>query len=116
MLDQDDLPAWNADPGVGKFLEFRVQTYSGQDLSMNPADYVPGGLPMIPLNIHSQPDGDLPAGLENVRHRTFEFGRGGTNEAPWVVVTDGNLFLPPRIPMPRSGTTRIPGGFRRPRS
>ena len=91
MLDNDDLPVWSADPGVGKFLEFRVVAYSGTDPSMNPVDYIPGGLSMIPLKVHSQPDGDLPPGLENVRHRTFEFTRGPNGESPWVVVTDNNL-------------------------
>ena len=34
-------PRWaKGDPGVGKFLEFRVQAYSGTDLSMNPDDYI----------------------------------------------------------------------------
>jgi len=91
VLDNDDLPVWSADPGVGKFLEFRVVAYSGTDTSMNPVSYIPGGLSMIPLKVHSQPDGDLPPGLENVRHRTFEFTRGPNGESPWVVVTDNNL-------------------------
>ena len=38
------------DPGVGKFLEFQVQNYTGTDLSMNPVDYEEGKKQMIPLN------------------------------------------------------------------
>ena len=36
----------NMDPAVGKFLEFRVHALppGAVDTSMNPADYVPGGL------------------------------------------------------------------------
>ncbi len=83
-------PKWiNGDPTVGKFLELRVQAYSGTDLSMNPAEYEPGGKVMIPLPI----DRNDPA-LAQARHRTFEFGRGsGTDEAPWTIKTDGGSGL-----------------------
>ncbi len=59
----------NGDPGVGKFLEFRVKSYNGTDLSMNPADYVEGKKQMIPLNRPTAQE------LQAAVHRTFEFGR-----------------------------------------
>ena len=96
------------DPGIGKFLEFRVQAYTGTDLSMNPAEYqetintttttidpktkkpvtttvaVPGKQ-MIPLNKPTT------AELNAAVHRTFEFGRSnGTDLAPWTIKTDGS--------------------------
>jgi len=89
--DNDGQPdRWvGGDPGVGKFLEFRVKAYAGEDLSMNPADFEPGKKKMIPLTI----DRDDPADqvkLANARHRTFEFVRAaGTDEAPWTIKTDG---------------------------
>ncbi len=76
------------DPGVGKFLEFRVKTYAGQDLSMNPADYVDGGKTMIPL------PGFTKAELQNARHRTFEFVNiVSTDNKPWAIKTDGGEGL-----------------------
>ena len=78
----------DGDPCVGKFLEFRVQAYSGQDLSMNPADYVAGGRKMIPLPRASA------AELAAATHRTFEFGRsGGTDNKPWTIKVDGGEGL-----------------------
>ncbi len=83
---------WTEDPTVKKFLEFRVQPYSGTDLSMNPADYEVGGKTMIPLVQFTQ------AELDNAVHRTFHFGRGGTpgiasdlRPTPWGIVTDGEI-------------------------
>ena len=74
----------DGDPCVGKFMEFRVQAYSGQDRSMNPADFTAGRRKMIPLPRPSASE------LANARHRTFEFGRSsGTDEAPWTIKTDG---------------------------
>lgn len=84
------------DPAVTRFLEFRVHSYSGTDLSMNPAEYVAGnGLgpngtdkKMIPLPTFTQTE------LENAIHRTFEFGRSsGTDSAPWTIKTDGGSGL-----------------------
>ncbi|NIO17054.1 MAG: multicopper oxidase domain-containing protein [Deltaproteobacteria bacterium] len=89
--DGDGVPdRWvDGDPAVGKFLEFRVYPYSGNDPSMDPGEYEPGGKKMIPLTI----DRDDPADqvkLAAARHRTFEFGRSsGTDEAPWTIKTDG---------------------------
>jgi hypothetical protein len=70
-------------------MEFRVQSYSGKDLSMDPSNYVPGKQVMVPLTIHRDNPADQ-LKLANARHRTFEFGRsGGTDAAPWTVKTDG---------------------------
>ena len=85
MIDGND---WSEDPAVGKFLEFRVQAYSGTDLSMNPADYEVGKKMMIPLVEFT--DAELAA----AKHRTFKFGRGGGNNSdgnpiPWTISTDG---------------------------
>ena len=96
----------NGDPVVGKFLEFRVQPYSGTDYSMNPADYqeaittttttivkgkpvvtttsVPGKQ-MIPLNKPTK------AELTVAVHRTFDFGKSnGTDTSPWTIKTDSS--------------------------
>jgi FtsP/CotA-like multicopper oxidase with cupredoxin domain len=76
--------AYQGDPAVGKFLEFRVKSHAGVDSSMNPADYVEGGKKMIPL------PGFTATELANARHRTFEFGRSsGTDTTPWTIKTDG---------------------------
>ena len=83
--------AWlNADPAVGKFLELRVQAYSGKDLSMDPADYVAGRKTMIPLKLHRDNAADM-ARLASARHHTFEFGRSdGTDDKPWTIKSDGS--------------------------
>ncbi|MEN8207506.1 MAG: multicopper oxidase domain-containing protein, partial [Pseudomonadota bacterium] len=73
----------NGDPIVGKFLEFRVAEYDGEDLSMDPAEYVEGGKQMIPLRMPTE------AELANALHRSFEFERQPTDEKPWVIETDG---------------------------
>jgi len=74
----------NGDPCVTKFLEFRVQPYSGTDRSMNPAEFVAGKKTMIPLPRASA------AELAAATHRTFDFGRsGGTDATPWTIKTDG---------------------------
>ena len=74
------------DPCVGKFLELRVQPYTGVDLSMNPAEYVEGGKKMIPLPRPSA------AELANATHRTFTFGKSnGTDSQPWTIKTDGGI-------------------------
>lgn len=73
----------DGDPVVGKFMELRVRKYRGRDMSMDPADYVAGKKKMIPLNRPSEEE------LANALHRTFEFERQATDEAPWVIETDG---------------------------
>jgi manganese oxidase len=90
-MDNDGVPDhWiNGDPCVGKFLELRVQAYTGTDLSMDPADYVAGKKIMIPLKLHADDPADQPK-LAAARHRTFTFGRSnGTDKAPWTIKTDG---------------------------
>ncbi len=78
----------SGDPVVGKFMEFRVQNYTGVDYSMNPADYVEGLKQMIPLNRPTA------AELSAATHRTFEFGRAnGTDAKPWTIKTDGGAGL-----------------------
>jgi len=85
------------DPVVGKFLQLVVQPYSGQDVSMNPADYEPAkpgkpvGKMMIPLTL-DRDDPTVQARLQQARHREFIFGRSdGTDEAPWTIKTDGSV-------------------------
>jgi FtsP/CotA-like multicopper oxidase with cupredoxin domain len=91
----------NGDPGVGKFMELRVKAYAGTDLSMDPVNYEPGNLDMIPLPIVR--------GLRTVDttvngvpvatavHHTFEFvhsgGQGGHGATPWLVKADGGSGL-----------------------
>ncbi len=94
--DGDGLPdEWRrGDPAVGKFLEFRVHAYAGTDLSMDPADFIPGRKKMIPLGFNRDDPADI-AKLANLRHRTFEFVRSsGTDESPWTIKTDGGGGLP----------------------
>ncbi|HXE97970.1 MAG TPA: multicopper oxidase domain-containing protein [Dongiaceae bacterium] len=111
---QDDR--WTGgDPGVGKFLEFRVTAYTGQDLAMNPADFEPGKKTMIPLTIHRDDPVDQ-ARLAKARHRTFTFGRANpTDEAPWTINTDGTGGFPmdPRriSAAPRLSTGPTQAGF-----
>ena len=83
---------WSDDPTATRFLEFRVQPYSGTDLSMNPADYEVGGKKMIPLVQFTQ------AELDGAIHRTFDFGRDGFpgnatdgRPTPWGIITDDEL-------------------------
>ena len=96
----------SGDPGVGKVLEFRVGGYDGNDTSMNPIDYEPGKLSMIPLPRITA------AEVANARHRTFEFGRsGGTDSMPWTIKTDGGQGYsmdPNRVSAaPEEGTLEI---------
>ena len=80
----------SSDPGVGKFLEFRVAAAlpGAQDLSMNPADYEEGKLTMISRPVITAEE------LANARHRSFIFGHSnGTDEKPWTIKTDGGRGL-----------------------
>jgi len=93
----------NGDPGVGKFLEFRVKAYTGTDLAMDPAAFEPGKLAMIPLTIVR--GATTAAGTVNgvplatAVHHTFEFvennalGLGG-HGTPWEIKVDGDQGLP----------------------
>jgi len=68
----------------------------GGDPSMNPDDYIPGRQTMIPLLVHHDNCDDL-ATLENVRHRTFAFGRSGTDASPWTIKADDGLLAAPAV-------------------
>ncbi len=83
--DFDGYPdRWvDGDPVVGKFLEFRVQHYTGVDQSLRPEEYVAGKKKMIPLQRPSEEE------LDAALHRTFEFEREATDDKPWVIETDG---------------------------
>jgi len=98
------------DPGVGRFLELRVVAYGGTDLSMDPHDYEPGGLKMIPLPI----DRNDPQ-LDDAIRRTFEFDNGWNDDSPWLIATDGGQSLgmdPRRISAaPQLATGPTSGGF-----
>lgn len=81
---------YQGDPSVGKFLEFRVQAMlpGSRDLSMNPMNYEPGKLKMIPRPKFTAEE------LSRAKHRTFEFGRSeGTDRQPWTIKTDGGAGL-----------------------
>ncbi len=79
---------YQGDPAVGSFLEFRVQPFDGQDLSMDPAEYLEGGKTMIPLPRITADE------LAAAKHRSFEFGRSnGTDTQPWTIKTDGGQGL-----------------------
>ncbi len=78
----------SSDPGVGRILELRVVAYSGTDVSMNPRDYEPGKLQMIPLSI----DRNDPR-LTNARRRTFKFDQSRDDDTPWQIATDGGQGL-----------------------
>ncbi len=77
-------PTYSGDPAVGKIMEFRVNAYTGTDLSMNPVDYEPGKKTMIPPPV-------IPAAeLAAARQRTFQFSKAnGTDAKPWTIATDG---------------------------
>jgi FtsP/CotA-like multicopper oxidase with cupredoxin domain len=114
MVDDDNdglADRWvGGDPCVGRFLELRVQAYSGQDLSMDPADFEPGKLTMIPLHLHRDDPADQ-AKLANARHRTFEFVRSaGTDEAPWTIRTDGDAGGFPMDPRRLSAAPQLAQG------
>jgi len=98
------------DPAIGRFLEFRVVSYSGTDLSMDPNDFEPGGQKMIPLAI----DRDDPQ-LDDARHRTFRFRDDSDDETPWVIRTDGGegVGMDPRrlSAAPQLATGPTQGGF-----
>ncbi len=87
LLDEDGdgiADRWvNGDPVVGKFLEFRVHEFNGNDRSIKLDQYVAGKRKMIPLNRPTEEE------LANALHRTFEFERQPTDEKPWVIETDG---------------------------
>jgi FtsP/CotA-like multicopper oxidase with cupredoxin domain len=100
------LSGTSPDPGVGKFLEFRIVRNPAQpDISQVPSTLIPNpDLSKIPV----------------VRERTFEFGRDArqtsndpvtAGDGPWGTVTDGGLMLAANFgrvtAAPRFGTREI---------
>lgn len=86
----DAMGGKSDDPGVGKFLEFRVAAAlaGAQDMSMNPADYVEGKLKMITRPTFTAEE------LANARVRKFQFGHsGGSDDKPWTIKTDDGRGL-----------------------
>jgi hypothetical protein len=90
----------NGDPGVGKFLEFRVKAYAGTDLSMDPAAFEPGLLDMIPLpivrGVNTAAGTMNGVALATAVHHTFEFAHGAAgvpagHGEPWLIKVDGGL-------------------------
>ena len=93
----------NGDPAVGKFLELRVKAYAGTDISLDPVNYEPGKLAMIPLPLDrvkkctTNLDGTCISNgnLLTARHRTLEFVRSqGGHNTPWQVKVDGGAANP----------------------
>ena len=104
----DALKGDSDDPGVGKFLEFRVAAAvpGAQDLSMNPADYVEGKLKMIPRPKFTDQE------LAEARVRKFQFGHSsGSDDKPWTIMTDDgrglNVELKRVSALPSRGTVEI---------
>jgi manganese oxidase len=92
----------NGDPGVGKFLEFRVVALApGQvDQSMNPVDFEPLKLDMIPLplvrGVNTQAGTVNGVPLANAVHHTYEFVKGNPgvpvgHGEPWEIKVDGGV-------------------------
>src|SRR6185369_1623749 len=107
----------NGDPGVGKFMELRVKAYTGTDLSINLANYEPGGLQMLPLPIvRGATTMDTTVNgvpVATATHHTFEFvhsgGNGGHGE-PWQIKADGGAGLlmdPHRVQAVEQGNLQV---------
>lgn len=79
---------YGADPCVGQFMRMVVRQYSGDDLSMNPADYVEGKDTMIPILRPTEAD------LASATHRTFELERSPDSSTPWGIGTNAGEALP----------------------
>jgi hypothetical protein len=54
---------------------------------MNPAEFVPGRKKMVPLPMPSSQS------IAQAKRHTFEFGRGGTDDKPWTIKTNGGASL-----------------------
>jgi len=90
---RDALSGKSADPGVGKFLEFRIAGDPVADPSEVPATLIP-----------------LPDRPPPVRERTFEFGRsGGTDGKPWTIKVNGGRGLGIDEHVTRVSSTPRPG-------
>ncbi|MFL5303089.1 MAG: multicopper oxidase domain-containing protein [Anaeromyxobacteraceae bacterium] len=139
--DGDGFPdRWEGgDPGVGKFLQFRVRPNVRADVSMDPRDFEPGKRTMIALPIDPRKPADQ-AKILAARHRTFEFVRegGGTDsqgsgsqsvgarddlaqlvekaeEKPWAIKVDNvaAFHMDPRrlLAAPQLSQNPTPAGF-----
>jgi len=107
----------NGDPAVGKFLELQVKAYSGTDLSMNPANFEPGGLQMLPLPIvRGATTMDTTVNgvpVATAVHHSFDFTRGqtqGGHGEPWQISADGGQALlmdPHRIQAIEKGELQV---------
>jgi manganese oxidase len=107
----------NGDPAVGKFMELRVKAYSGSDLAMNPTDFEPGKLQMLPLPIVrglNTVDGKVNGvPLATATHHTFEFVRSQAENGhgqPWQIKADGgpaHLMDPHRIQAIENGDLQV---------
>jgi FtsP/CotA-like multicopper oxidase with cupredoxin domain len=109
----------NGDPGVGKFLRLVVKSMAGvpADQSMNPADYVPGKLSMLPLpvvrgaNTVDTTVNGVP--VSGATHHTFEFVHSGGNDGhgePWWIKADGGTQLqmdPHRVQAIENGDLQV---------
>ena len=86
---KDGVATWGeGDPVVGKFMQLDVIAYDGTDLSMNPAEFEPGGKRMTEMPWDRNNAEDV-AAINEARRRTFHFGRSaGTDVAPWTIKTD----------------------------
>jgi hypothetical protein len=78
---------YGADPCVGQFMRVVVRSYSGNDQSMDPSDYVEGYKTMIPILRPTEED------LASATHRTFELERNPDSASPWGIGTDGGEAL-----------------------
>lgn len=77
----------SGDPCVMKFMEFRVKSYSGIDLSMDPSLYEVGKLQMIPIvPIHEDE-------IRNAVQRNFNFVNKPGTVDEWAIETDGGQAL-----------------------
>lgn len=74
---------YEGDPCVMKFMEFRVRTYKGQDLSLNPSLYEVGKRQLIPIE---------PLHEDEIRcaiQRNFNFVNKAGTVDEWAIETDG---------------------------
>lgn len=73
----------SGDPCVMKFMEFRVKSYTGEDLSMDPSLYEVGKNQMIPIEpIHEDE-------IRNAVQRNFNFVNKPGTVDEWAIETDG---------------------------
>jgi manganese oxidase len=74
---------YSGDPCVMKFMEFRVKTLDGEDLSTDPSHFEVGKRMMIPIEPLEESD------IRNAIQRNFNFvNKAGTTDE-WAIETDG---------------------------